>query len=391
MRRRMAMDEQWRAHSVCGNWFVNHGTVISQVSLSAVASLGWRWQITFSTQAIFGCWFVGIYCRLISSSWMIFTTSAFICPGQVTSLANDTWCLAFLFWLIYHEPKGVVSREYHGWQQQFWPNKPHLAQILFFSRVAWIINLYINFPADRKLHVDMSSVSHGDWSWVRWDGRGRKPHGLADSAIPVNSHILFSLPGSERVSFPTLAQEGVWHRNRIRSEVTCYLAGTVYQQTFWQLELLTGLLWWTDVTAGLLFQLTVSAIIVSIENASLSLHFKSSDARCLSLMRFNFPSMIYLLYPFILVFPLCWKPVCRSLPTAGTVYHCLLLWSWWSLLAADGAHHCTSFLAQTSPLCWVKACGTWGQPTAGHRAPSNGLVAAGTGHRVVSWDTIAEG
>lgn len=87
----------------------------------------------------------------------------------------------------------------------------------------------------------MSSVSHGDWSWVRWDGRGRKPQSLADAAIPVNSHILFSLPGSERVSFPRLARKGVWHGNRIRSEVTrCYLAGIVYQQTFWQLERLTG-------------------------------------------------------------------------------------------------------------------------------------------------------
>ena len=65
------------------------------------------------------------------------------------------------------------------------------------------------------------------------DGRGRKPHSLADAAIPVNSHILFSLPGSERVSFPRLAQDGVWHGNRIRSEVTrCFLTGIVYLQTF---------------------------------------------------------------------------------------------------------------------------------------------------------------
>lgn len=89
------------------------------------------------------------------------------------------------------------------------------------------------------------------WIWAQWvmeidpecdgDGRGRKPHSLADAAIPVNSHILFSLPGSERVSFPSLAREGVWHGNRIRSEVTrCCLAGIVYLQTFWQLEQLTG-------------------------------------------------------------------------------------------------------------------------------------------------------
>ena len=128
----------------------------------------------------------------------------------------------------------MVSWEYHGWQQQCWPNKALLALILFSpNRVAWIINLYINFPADRKRHVDMSSVSHGDWSWVQWDSRGRKPHRLADAAIPVNSHILFSLQGSERVSFPSLARKGVWHRNRIRREVTrCCLAGIVYQQTF---------------------------------------------------------------------------------------------------------------------------------------------------------------
>lgn len=203
--------------------------VISQVSLSAEGSLPWKWQITFSTQTVFGCWFVGVYCRLKSSCWVIFTTSAFICPGhQVTRLGNDTCFLAFLYQLIYHKPRGVVTQEYHAWQQQCWPNKPHLAPILFSpNRVAWIINLYINFPADRKRHVDMSSVSHGDWSWVWWDGRGRKPHSLADAAIPVNSHILFSLPGSERVSFPSLAREGVWHRNRISEVTRCCLAGTV--------------------------------------------------------------------------------------------------------------------------------------------------------------------
>lgn len=48
-------------------------------------------------------------------------------------------------------------------------------------------------------------------------------------------------------------------------------------------------------------------------------------------------------------------------------------------------------LAQTFPLRWVKACGTPGQPTAGHWALSNGLVAAGAGHSVVSWDTIVTG
>ena len=89
------------------------------------------------------------------------------------------------------------------------------------------------------------------WIWAQWvmeidpecdgDGRSRKPHSLADAAIPVNSHILFSLPGSERVSFPSLARDGVWHGNRIRSEVTrCFLAGIVYLQTFWQLEQPTG-------------------------------------------------------------------------------------------------------------------------------------------------------
>lgn len=233
--------------------------VISQESLSAVASLGWRWQITFSTQAIFGRRFVGVYCRLISNSWVILQhLPSFVQAIKSPALQMILAFLAFLYWLIYHELRGVVSWEYHEWQQQCWPNKPHLAGILFSpNRVACIINLYINFPADRKRHVDMSSVSHGDWSWVRWDGRGRKPHSLADAAIPVNSHILFSLPGSERVSFPSLAREGVWHRNRIRSEVTrCFLAGTVYQQTFWQLEQLL----WTEVTAGL-FQLTVRTII----------------------------------------------------------------------------------------------------------------------------------
>ena len=102
---------------------------------------------------------------------MIFTTSAFICPGhQVTSLANDAVSLALPCWLIYHEPRGVAGWEYHAWQQQRWPNKSHLAcdSVSLQTKVAWIINLYINFPADRKRHVDMSSVSHGDWSWVRW-------------------------------------------------------------------------------------------------------------------------------------------------------------------------------------------------------------------------------
>lgn len=180
-----------------------------------------------------------------------FTTSAFVLPGHwVTNLTNDTWFLAFWYRLTYHERRRVV-RWQQGWQQQCWPHKAHLALSLFSpNRVAWIINLYINFPADRKRHVDMSSVSHGDWSWVRWDGRGRTPHSLADAAIPVNSHILFSLPGSERVSFPSLARDGVWHRNRIRSEVTrCCLVGIVLQQTFWQLEQLHGSLWWTIVTA----------------------------------------------------------------------------------------------------------------------------------------------
>lgn len=41
--------------------------------------------------------------------------------------------------------------------------EPHLAKFaLSPNRVARIINLYINFPADRKRRVDMSSVSHGD-------------------------------------------------------------------------------------------------------------------------------------------------------------------------------------------------------------------------------------
>jgi len=201
---------------------------VLEVSLSAAATLGWRWQITFSTQAVLGCWFVGVYCRLRSSSWQIFfffPVSVFICPGhQVTRLAN----YISTDQLIYHDLRGMVCQEYRRWRKQCWPNKPQLALILFSpNRVAWIINLYINFPADRKQHVDMSSVSHGDWSWVWWDGRGRMQHSLADAAIPVNSHILFSLPGSERVSFPSLAHEGVWHRNRIRSEVTrCWVCSS---------------------------------------------------------------------------------------------------------------------------------------------------------------------
>lgn len=200
-----------------------------------------------------------------------FTTSAFICPGrQVTSLANVTCCsgITLLTDLSRAERSGK-SRISRMTTTMLAQQTTHLAHILFSpNRVAWIINLYINFPADRKRHVDMSSVSHGDWSWLRWDGRGRKPHSLADDAIPVNSHILFSLPGSERVSFPSLAQEGVWHGNRIRSEVTrCYLPGIVYQQTFWQLEQLTGSLWWSEVTARLLFQPTVWTIIISIEKS----------------------------------------------------------------------------------------------------------------------------
>lgn len=168
--------------------------------------------------------------------------------------------------------------------------KRHLAGIVFSpNRVAWIINLYINFPADRKRHVDMSSVSHGDWSRVRWDGRGRKPRSLADAAIPVNSHILFSLPGSERVSFPSLAQEAAWHRNRIRSGVArCFLFGIVYQQTFWQLEQLTGSLWWTEVTAGLLFQLRVCTIIILWKVLCYSDRVKKRWQACLIILSYVF-------------------------------------------------------------------------------------------------------
>lgn len=102
------------------------------------------------------------------------------------------------------------------------------------NRAARIINLYIDFPADEKRHVDASAASHGDWSraltgWQRKEAARR----LAAAAVPVNSHILFSLPGSERVSFPRLAREGVWHGNRLGSEVTrCCLFGMERRQTF---------------------------------------------------------------------------------------------------------------------------------------------------------------
>lgn len=278
--------------------------VISQESLNAGGFF--RVKMTNYTLYTSSIWLL-ICCLLWTYNHQLsdFTTSAFICPGhQVTSLANDTCFLAFLYWLIYHELRGVVSWEYHGWQQQCWPNKPHLAPTTFPpNRVAWIINLYINFPADRKRHVDMSSVSHGDWSWMRWDGRGRKHHSLADAAIPVNSHILFSLPGSERVSFPSLAREGVWHRNRIRSEVTrFFLAGIVYQQTFWQLEQLTGSLWWTVVTAVLLFQLTECTIITSIEKYYVNLTVWENDCKLILYYYFSF-QILWLLMKSEVYFP----------------------------------------------------------------------------------------
>lgn len=62
---------------------------------------------------------------------------------------------------------------------------------------------------------------------------GRLSAWQADGVVPVTSHILLSLPGSERASFPRLAREGGWQANRIRSEVTrCSLAGTADRQTF---------------------------------------------------------------------------------------------------------------------------------------------------------------
>lgn len=62
---------------------------------------------------------------------------------------------------------------------------------------------------------------------------GRLAAWQADGVVPVTSHILLSLPGSERASFPRLAREGGWQANRIRSEVTrCSLAGTADRQTF---------------------------------------------------------------------------------------------------------------------------------------------------------------
>lgn len=160
-----------------------------------------------------------------------FITSAFICPFGHQVERHLLSGAFFIDWFI--------ARRKERWVEDTADDnegggEPHLAKFaLSPNRVARIINLYINFPADRKRHVDMSSVSHGDWSWVRWDGRGRKPRSLAAAAIPVNSHILFSLPGSERVSFPRLAREGVWHGNRIRSEVTrCFFFGIEHQQTF---------------------------------------------------------------------------------------------------------------------------------------------------------------
>lgn len=266
MQRRMEMDDDNRPHSVCENWFVNHEMVISQVSLSAEASLGWRWQITFFTQAKLGCWFVAANRRLTSSSWVILQhLPSFVQVIKSPALQIILAFLAFLYWLFYHEPKGIVSWDYHGRQQQYWPNKPHLAGILFSpNRVAWIINLYINFPADRKRHVDMSSVSHGDWSWVRWDGRGRTPHSLADAAIPVNSHILFSLPGSERVSFSSLAREGVWHRNRIRSKLQDAASLGLCSSKLSD-SLSNWLVLCDALKSRLLFQLTVCTIIISIE------------------------------------------------------------------------------------------------------------------------------
>lgn len=197
------------------------------------------------------------------------TTSALNVSGNDVTMQNwKCWRLSVPYQLISHSPRGEEHQEYCRWQQPPRPKKLHLALFLFSPhRVGWIINLYINFPADRKRHVDMSSVSHGDWSWMRWDGRGRKPHSLADAAIPVNSPILFTVAGSERVSFPefgsyrSLAQEQNWW-----SEVTrCCLRGTAWQQTFWQLEQLTGSLWWTEVTLGLLFWLTARKITIFIE------------------------------------------------------------------------------------------------------------------------------
>lgn len=104
-----------------------------------------------------------VYCRLSKQQLSDFTTSAFICPGhQVTSLANDTSGISLLTDLSRAERSGKL-RISRVAATMLGPNKPLLARIVFSpNRVAWIINLYINFPADRKRHVDMSSVSHGD-------------------------------------------------------------------------------------------------------------------------------------------------------------------------------------------------------------------------------------
>lgn len=69
---------------------------------------------------------------------------------------------------------------------------------------------------------------------------------------------------------------------------------------------------------------------------------------------------------------------------------CLLLWSWWSLQATDGAHHCT-FLTVGTDL-FPALGGGLGDPGSTHR------WALGTEHRAggsrrwaASWDTMVEG
>lgn len=170
--------------------------------------------------ACFGCQFVVVYCGLKRNSWVLLQHLPSFAQAIESAAPHMPLESAMALVTDLSGAGAVVGWRCDGWRQ-YWPNTQLLARAVFSpNRVAWIINLYINFPADRERHVDMSWASHADWSWVRWDGRGGKPHSLADTAIPVNSHILFSLLSSERVSFLRLAREAVWHRNRIRSEVT---------------------------------------------------------------------------------------------------------------------------------------------------------------------------